>query len=217
MTARLLNSFAFGSLLILAAIPMAHAQYKYVGADGSVTYSDRPPPPDAKQVQKTSTASNVLVASSLDSLPFAVKAAAQKYPITIYTAPDCGPCDQLKAHLQKRGAPFSEKVIRNVTDIAAMKALGFADSSFPALTVGSQKQSGFEPIGLDNLLELAGYPKNIKLPPGFVGGSEPLTPEPVKTAKASPQTANGETVKARPKREPVVAEPTPEPKPLIRF
>jgi glutaredoxin len=208
---------AIGITLLLALLPHAHAQYKYVAADGSITYSDRPPPTDAKKVQRNSVGGMVDTGKTEDDLPFAIKTAMQKHPVVVYSAPDCAPCDQLKQHLQKRGTPFSEKLVRNNGDLNALKALGIVDSSFPSLTIGSQKQNGFEPGALDNMLDLAGYPKSVKLPAGYRGSSEPLTAE---LSKPS-QIAGAEQVKPKTKVKSEAAKPAPapvaEPKPLIRF
>jgi glutaredoxin len=218
-------------LLLIAALvsslsAVAHdavAQYKYVGPDGRVTYSDRPPPPEVTNA-KTSRigTSGAGVAQDAD-LPFAVKQAAGKYPVTVYTAPDCSPCTAAKAHLQKRGVPFSERVVRNVADTNSFKALGFSELSFPAISIGSQKQSGFEAGGLDTLLDAAGYPKSAKLPASYQAKSEPLTPEPaakttVRVAEAG-QAEKGADGKAEAKpRRPVREQPAPpKQEPTIRF
>ncbi len=210
-----LKRIVVGSLLLMACLSAAHAQYKYVAADGSITYSDRPPPPDAKQVAKTGAPGSATTAA--EELPFAIRAAQQRHPVVLYSATDCGPCTSVKLHLQKRGIPFTEKLIRNDADLAAMKPLGFSDSNFPAISVGIQKQTGFEPTALDGLLDLAGYPKNGKLPAGYVAQSAPLTADAVKPIAS--EVANVPSANTRPKREPkpIEAAPKPEPKPLIRF
>jgi glutaredoxin len=209
-----LNAILF-SVALLTVAPQTFAQYKYTAADGSTTYSDRPPPPDAKLLRQGPAVASSPAPTSLDSLPFAVKAAAQKYPVVIYVASACGPCDALKQHLQKRGTPYAEKIIRNAADETAMKALGFAESSFPALSVGNERQVGFEQSSLDRLLDVAGYPKSTKLPAGYVASSAPLTAEPV---RAEPQVAKTEgTTPARRERKPIEPPPKPEEKPIIRF
>jgi glutaredoxin len=211
-------------LIFIAALLLssgaAFAQYKFVAADGSVTYSDRPPPSDARvgSAVKVGVA-GAGVAQGLDELPFATKQVASKYPVVLYSAPDCGPCASAKLHLTKRGVPFSEKQIRNAADATAFKALGFSEMSFPAISIGAQKQNGFEAGALDTLLDAAGYPKTAKLPASYQAKSEPLTAEPtsktaVRIADAT-NTANGEPrVETKPKR---VTPPAAKQEPSIRF
>ena len=58
------------SLSLFSAV--ACAQYKYIGPDGKVVYSDTPPPANAKGVQKTNLGGSA--AASASSLPFALQA-----------------------------------------------------------------------------------------------------------------------------------------------
>ncbi len=213
-------------LLLLAALlytsGSALAQYKIVAADGSVTYSDRPPAGDIKVASTAKVgAAGAGVAQGTDDMPFSVKQAASKYPVTLYTAADCGPCASARVHLTKRGVPFSEKLIRNVADTNTFKGLGFSELSFPAITIGGQKQNGFEASALDTLLDAAGYPKSAKLPATYQAKVEPLTPDPVakttvRVAEGSGNDARAETktAEAKPKK----AAPTPvKQEPSIRF
>jgi glutaredoxin len=211
-------------LILIAALLLssgsAFAQYKFVGADGSVTYSDRPPPSDAR-VGSTSKVgvAGAGVAQGLDDLPFALKQVSSKYPVVLYSAPDCAPCTNAKVHLAKRGVPYSEKQIRNAADATAFKSLGFSEMSFPAISIGAQKQNGFEATALDTLLDAAGYPKSAKLPASYQAKSEPLTAEPsakttVRVADAGSTAGNEPRPEAKPKR------PAPAPvkqEPSIRF
>ena len=208
----LLLGAAFIGLTLSSA---SFAQYKYVAADGSVTYSDRPAPPDAKAVSGIRS-SGALATPPNEELPFAVKQTATKYPIIIYTTAECAPCAAIKQHLGKRGVPFSEKTLRSATDMNAFKSLGFTEQSLPAISVGSQKQNGFEATALDSLLDIAGYPKSAKLPANYAAKSETLTPEPIAKTQVrvaeAPATQND--AKTGPKKEvaPVKAK-----EPVIRF
>jgi glutaredoxin len=213
------SKLVFIAALLLSSTG-AFAQYKFVGADGSVTYSDRPPPSDAKVATTAKVGvAGAGVAQGLDELPFAVKQVAAKYPVVLYSAPDCGPCATAKIHLAKRGVPFSEKQVRNAADATAFKSLGFSELSFPAISIGAQKQNGFEAGALDTLLDAAGYPKSAKLPATYQAKSEPLTPEPnakttVRVAEATNSAGGEPRAETKPKR----AAPTPvKQEPSIRF
>jgi glutaredoxin len=168
------------ALLFCAA--SAQAQYKYVDQAGITTYSDRPPATgDAKRLNLNNQA-----VGATDGLPFALKTAAEKYPVTTYSSPDCAPCDDLRKHLAQRGVPFTDKLIRNPADAKVFKDLGFAQSDFPVLTVGSQKQVGYERGALDRLLDAAGYPRKSLLPNTYTQApATPLTNEPVATERVA--------------------------------
>jgi glutaredoxin len=220
---RKLTVFVAASFLL--ASPLAFAQYKIVGPDGKITYSDRPAPPESGQVKvsRMGEPERLPTASSSDELPFAVKQAANKYPVTLYSAPECAPCNQAKQHLSKRGVPFTEKIVRNTADIQAFKGLGFSESSFPAITVGAQKQSGFLGSALDTLLDAAGYPKTAKLPASYQAKAEPLTPDQAaKTSVRVAEAAGGTEAKSdgkseRSRREVKPSAAPAKTEPVIRF
>src|ERR1700749_3461907 len=96
-------------LVALAAAFSAQAQYKYIGPDGKVVYSDQPPPAGAKVLEKKGLPS---AAAGGPELPYALKSASQTYPVTLYTAGNCGsPCTDARNYLVKRGIPYAEKTV----------------------------------------------------------------------------------------------------------
>ncbi len=155
------------------AVPAFAAQYKWIDDDGKVNYGDRPPTTQVRMLASPGKGTSVAAAPpSADSvLPVALKTAAARFPVTLYTGRDCAPCGQARAHLAKRGIPYSEKTITSAADAQAFKKLGFPDLSVPALTVGQERQSGYEAGAWDGLLDLGGYPKASLLPPDFKGAN----------------------------------------------
>ncbi len=148
----LLLSFAFASHPAYAEL------YKWVGADGRITYSDTPPPPDAKRVEKKRLNDRV---TEGDGLGFASRNAMKKYPVVLFTT-DCGlPCDQGRALLAKRGVPFTEKnPEKNLADGKELKRLTGA-LEVPDLQVGKDTPiKGFNEAVWNSALDAAGYPKN---------------------------------------------------------
>lgn len=169
----------------------AFAQYKYIGPDGRVVYSDQPPPPSAKSVQKPATAGNTAAAAPTGAsggLPFALQQALKNFPVTLYTTNECDACNQGRNLLVKRGVPFTEKTVRNQDDFKVFKdATGAAQ--VPVMMVGSGKQVGFEEGAWNGALNVAGYPPNSLLPASYknppAAPAAPLTP-PSTTASAPP-------------------------------
>lgn len=170
---------AIGVALTLAPL-LAAAQYKWVGPDGTVTYSDKPPPPEARVLGPGPVAS--VAPESADAvLPYALRTVSRRHPVVLYTTGDCEPCTQARGQLVQRGVPFAEKSVRTRADVDAFRALGFAETSFPILTVGRERSTGWEPGAWARLLDAAGYPKTSALPPGYrLAEAEPLAPPPEK-------------------------------------
>jgi glutaredoxin len=164
---------AFGLAAALAASP-ALAQFKWIGPDGTVTYGDRPPP-GAQPVGRLAGTASAGTGNAISGLPYELRTAAQRNPVTLYTTPDCQPCEQARGHLAKRGIPFAAREVRTQQDADAFRALGFSDLSFPALSVGRNRTVGLDTANWDRMLDIAGYPKTSQLPPRWQAPrSEPL-------------------------------------------
>lgn len=152
-------------ILALLAAGATHAQmYKWVGPDGKVTYSDVPPPKTAaKVVQKNIDGS---AGPSTAGLPFELAQAVNNHPVTLYTGDKCDPCNEGRTFLKQRGIPFSEKTVTTNDDIARLKQ-ATGESRLPVLTIGRNKQAGFEEGAWGLALTAAGYPQTSQLPKGW--------------------------------------------------
>ncbi len=152
--------------LVLTALctpaSVAQAQYKSVGPDGRVTYSDQPPPGDARVVEQRSFGQPP--ASS--TLPPEVQQAMSRAPVTLYTTDKCEPCDRARTFLRGRGVPFTEKYVKTDDEIKLFRAIS-PDGSIPLATIGARKQTGFEAGAWGAALDVAGYPTEIKLPVNY--------------------------------------------------
>ncbi len=183
------------TLLSVAAVQAAqptpsHAPIKWVDASGRVHYSDRQPMPDARgQVVRTQSISARPQAPSIGdpSLPWALRSAAARYPVTLYTAGECDPCDLARQHLAQRGVPYTEKRVDDAAGMQAFHALGFEKPLFPSLSIGPEKLVGFEPTGWDRALDATGYPKSSMLP----AKRDPRTVAPLRSQPAQPAAGAG--------------------------
>jgi glutaredoxin len=154
-----LRTILLSAALLTCSLATAQtATYRWVDkATGQTVYSDQPPPPGALQVFKLTGES-----TGKDSqVPYATQQAAEKYPVTLYTAANCTDvCKQARDLLNGRGVPFSEVMIKTQEDSDEFsKKLG-SEASFPSLFVGKQSFKGLESGAWNNLLDLAGYPKS---------------------------------------------------------
>jgi glutaredoxin len=191
----------------------AQAQYKVVGPDGSVTYTDRPPASSNAKITpigRNAIAAAAAAAAATNaeaSLPLELRTAMQRHPVTLYTGDGCTPCDTARRLLLQRGVPFSERRITTEEDVVALERL-IGARTVPALTIGAQPLRGFNDVDWTNYLDVAGYPKQNRLPRNWP--SQPPRPLVERATAAAPAPA------AAP--EPA-AEATPEPPPTggIRF
>ena len=126
-------------LLSLLALSAQAATYRWIDADGRVTYGDRPPANGARLVQDTDGDGGITPPATAGALPYAVRSAASRFPVRLYTSRNCEPCEAARAHLIQRGVPFTEKMLTNGGDLAAFKQLGFTESKVPAVSVGRER------------------------------------------------------------------------------
>jgi len=149
----------FFCLIASLAIPvaaLAQSPYRWVDKDGRVHYSDQPPPSSIKKVEPPRLGTNTI---ETIGLPFEPRKAAQDHLVALYSSADCkSECQGARDFLKRRGIPFREITIANAGDADAYRAtFGGEKLSVPALTVGSQKQQGFEEGMWSGLLDNAGY------------------------------------------------------------
>ncbi len=179
------------SLLALTAAP-ALAQYKVVGPDGSVTYTDRPPATQNARVTAMGRNAVPPPAGGDATLPAELRTATQRHPVTLYTSDGCPPCDTGRRLLQQRGVPYSERRVITEDDAAALERL-LGARTVPALSIGAQPLRGFNELDWTAYLDAAGYPRENRLPRSWQAAPpRPLvdraTPTPA-VAEAAPAPA----------------------------
>lgn len=177
MTHKVLPSIA---LLLLFCTANSDAElYKWIGPNGKVSYSDMPPPESSRQTKALSFNAS---GSGTDSLPYELAEAVKNNPVILYSAAQCLPCDQGRLLLKNKGIPFAEKTVNSNDDIGKLQQIS-GDTQLPVLTIGRNKQRGFESGAWNTALTAAGYPESSKLPKGYLGApAEPASP----VAKSSP-------------------------------
>lgn len=187
------------------AVTPSLAQYKVVGPDGKVTYTDRVPGAgDGKVTAITGRGGSAAVDSAL---PLELRQAAGRYPVTLYVSGGaCEPCDSARQLLRGRGIPYAEKQAVTAEDSEALERLS-GGRDVPTLTIGAQTLRGLAPEVWGTYLDGAGYPRESRLPKSYqYAAASPITerrdaPRPVAPAARAPAPAE------QPK--PVAAEPVP--------
>jgi glutaredoxin len=183
--------------LAVMALP-SHALFKVVAPDGTVTYTDRPPPASVGRPATPGKEAQAADASAaLGSLPFELRQIVVRFPVTLYTSIDCAPCDSGRRLLQGRGVPYVERQVLNDDDAAALDRLT-GGRSVPTLTIGSQALRGYADGDWHSYLDAAGYPRESRLPRGYQ--TPAVTPLVERQPEAPPPVA-------RPAVQPPIAEP----------
>ena len=210
-TARMAGYAALGTLLLLTAVnSSAQTVYRVVGADGRVTFSDKPPLSNDRAGDKASdkvtatdrTGRNLDLSGT--ALPFELRQIVSRYPVTLYSASNCGPCASGRSFLSARGIPFAERTVNTPEDAEALVRIG-GEASLPLLTVGGQKIKGYSDAEWAQYLDAAGYPSASKLPSNYrnsppaplVAVQRPATPAQADSAATDATRAPGQPPAAR--------------------
>ena len=181
---------------LLAGV-QADELFRWVDNAGKVHYGDTRPA-DATDVEKK----KLSIEPELNAdLPYETRRAQQNFPVTLYTGKGCSDlCDQAHSLLNKRGIPFSEKLLQTKEDVDAFKQLSGIDGIIPSLAVGKNFLKGFLESQWNSELDIAGYPKTASyrqritpLPPPTPA---PLTPPAPATTPAESQPAPTEVPSA---------------------
>lgn len=175
--------------LSMLLTPSAWALYKVVGPDGQITFTDIPPSKPGRQVERLGASPSFTPpGQSANQVPADLQPIASKYPVVIYTTPQCPACEDGIKLLQKRGIPYTDKSISTPSDIIAYKRISQGTEKLPLLTVaGVRLPVGFDQASWNQALTAAGYPQQSRLPKDYkFSAAEPLVAMPTPVLKTSP-------------------------------
>jgi glutaredoxin len=180
---------AAAALVAAAAAPSAHALFKVVGPDGRISYTDRAPETGRVTPVNQSTTGAPEVPMS-----YATRQASQRFPVTLYSADGCEPCNDARQLLSRRGIPFQERTLITPEDKEAMKQQ-VGSTGLPLLKVGGQTIPGYSVQAWNETLDVAGYPAIGKAAPmAKQADAKPIAPRAAPKAKAvDPQDAPAPT------------------------
>jgi glutaredoxin len=175
-------------LLTLAATALpAAALYKVVNPDGSITYTDRPIVDNTSRITQMGRNGRVAPNAAPEAaLPSGLREAAQRWPVTLYTAVECSACDASRQWLAQRGIPYAEKRVVSEEDALALERI-VGGRSVPSLSIGAQPLRGFSETDWAAYLDVAGYPRESKLPRNWQ--SPPVTSLVERSTAAAPRSA----------------------------
>lgn len=148
---------------LLAGLAVLHAQagelYRWVDDAGKVHYGDAQARDAAKNVAESDMVRLSSKPASGEELPYQTQQARNKFPVTLYVSDNCGaPCTSARALLNKRGIPYTEKLLNTKAAIDEFRKLSGSDDA-PTLAVGNTYLKGYLADAWQNELDVAGYPK----------------------------------------------------------
>lgn len=153
-----MNRVAKILIVSLACTGGLHAAqlYRWVDSKGNVEWRDTPPPSSApaKNVEQRKVGENVIGTSDA---PYSLQQATKNHPVTLWSSAECGNiCDGARAHLARRGIPYSEKTPQS--DAATFKKIS-PGNHLPMLQVGTITVKGYLESEWDSTFDSAGYPR----------------------------------------------------------
>ena len=169
-----MKSLILVALLGLAATAHAAQFYEWVDEKNVKQFTQHPPPPSVKQVQQRRLGTNVVETSSPT---YSMQQAIKNSPVTLYTT-ECGElCKNARAHLAKRGIPYTEKNPQKQEETEEFKKLSGGGLEVPLLVVGQLKTvKGYQASEWDAAFDQAGYPSTA------IPGAKPAATPPVQPA-----------------------------------
>lgn len=183
------TSLVLLSLLLAGGVAPAAELYRWVDENGKVHYSDTPPPPQARKAERKRLGDRPADAN----LPYAVQQAMKNFPLTLYTAKECGDaCKQATAHLVRRGAPYTERDARDPDTAQALEKLTGGKLEVPVLTVGRSTLRGYEEGAWNTALDSAGYPRTAAVPAAAVRRQAPPPPAQETAEPSAAEAPSGE-------------------------
>lgn len=127
--------------------------YKWIDADGKVSYQDSPPPSGHLFEKK------IIQQATLKKTPAATNDSTIKEPIEFYFSSECSKCDEVRAILQANNVPFIQNLIDyNPKKKQALIELTGSDA-VPILTIGGKTIPELDQSNLEIALRNGGYPE----------------------------------------------------------
>ena len=173
-------------LAALSGAALAAQLYRWVDEKGNVEWRDTPPPPSVKKFEQRNVVGGTRETSPM---PYSLQVAVKSFPVVLWTS-NCGEaCTQAKAHLAKRGIPYTEKDPQEDFQVFQKTTGG---SEIPVLFVGATRLRGYLDNDWDAALDAAGYPKTPA--PGV---AKPVA-KPIVTPVSQPEGGQPEAPPAAP-------------------
>jgi len=128
--------------------------YKWIDAEGKVSYQDRPPPSGQAYEEKSFTDQGTRSGSN----PEINRARAiRDNPVTLYIAENCDSCDTVRSILEMNNVPFEQLAVDENAELQK-KLKNIAGSiRVPTLTIGDTVVQELDRNRIEDALKAGGY------------------------------------------------------------
>lgn len=175
---------------VMPVLAQAGDLFRWVDSAGKVYYGDTPPA-NSLDVQSIKSSGGT---SQNDELPYETRIAQQNFPVTLYVGSDCDTvCGQAHNLLNRRGIPYTEKMLKTSKEIEAFKQLSGMEAFVPVLQVGKTFIKGFLESQWNSELDIAGYAKTASYRQRHKQQSTPSNPAPPPADTSQPSPAEPDT------------------------
>jgi len=124
--------------LLISSAGTAATLYKWVDAEGNITYQDSPPPDESQVLEQRELAD-----SGIDERDQHNQRLMRTKPIDLYTTQNCEVCDLVRFNLNQLGLPFNEQnLFENKTAQDQLKERS-GGLNAPTLYLGEQLISSY--------------------------------------------------------------------------
>jgi hypothetical protein len=165
--------FVLAGVLLAGVNASAVEVYRWVDMSGKVHYGDIPSQ-ESVQVEKMQFGDKQ---AEDETLPYEARQASKNFPVVLYVSGNCGNiCVEARDLLNKRGIPFSERLLNTKEGIDSFKTLSGGEI-VPTISVGKSWIRGFQAEKWNSELDVAGYPRTA-LPRNPSAKAGPPVPEP---------------------------------------
>ncbi len=145
LTALLIGSSAFAQT------------YVWTDENGRKHYSDQPPPVQIPSEQKRFSANG-----DTQAVPYRVREAARRHPVTLYTGESCPLCADARKLLSTRRIPFAEKKVETKEELDALTREFDGNGIVPSIQVGRKRFAGYVEGTWQSMLDDAGFPRDLR-------------------------------------------------------
>lgn len=145
-------TFAFAFFSTLASFDLlAVTLYKWVDADGNVSYQSSPPLGGQAFEEK----------SFSDSKPSSTQATVNgnQLPVSFYISKDCRNCEMVRTILEMNKVPYTQHLTDFNPEIQQDLLAVSGSNKVPAVVIGDQLIKDLDPRSLESALRLSGYPR----------------------------------------------------------
>ncbi len=146
------------SMGLISVAANSASLYKWIDANGNVTYQDTPPP-DNVEFEETNISEPV--PPSTDGSQLLMEEAALANPVSLYTVPACDSCDLVRLFLERNSVPFAEKNVRNNVPVQDELETKSGSLEVPTLIVGDKVIEGYSRSSIKAVLVEAGFPIDL--------------------------------------------------------